>query len=76
MAAWERFEVLRVPSASWTMETPLSVAYITAWAKSLASAMKESPTLSGSTMQLGQVPMSPPLLASALESRASPVPWP
>ena len=41
-----------------------------------AGAMNESPTRSGTTMQFGQPPAWPPLLASELESLASPVPWP
>src|SRR5918998_2042952 len=65
-----------VPSASCTTRTSLSVAYSTACAKSLSSAMNESPTRSGIDMQFGQVPSSPPLSASAVESRASPVPCP
>src|ERR671916_3193329 len=65
-----------VPSASCTTRTSLSTAYRTACAKSLSSAMKESPTRMWIDMQFGQVPSSPPLSASAVESRASPVPWP
>src|SRR5438067_473447 len=46
-------------------------------AKRLASAMNDSPTRSGSTVQLGHVPTSPALMfASAVESSLSPVPCP
>src|SRR5918998_6011788 len=75
-AARPRLVWFSVPSASCTTFTSLSTAYRTACAKSLSSAMKESPTRMWIDMQLGQVPSSPPLSASAVESRASPVPWP
>src|SRR5919106_4511246 len=75
-ASRPRLVWLSVPSASCTTRTSLSTAYSTACAKSLSSAMKESPTRRWIDMQLGQVPSSPPLSASAVESRASPVPWP
>jgi hypothetical protein len=55
---------------------PVSTANTTPCANELTSAMKLSPTRTGITMQLGQVPMSPPLFASPVESRASPVPCP
>src|ERR687895_1621223 len=75
-ASRARLVWFRVPSASCTTWTSLSTAYRTACAKSLSSAMNESPTRMWIDMQFGQVPSSPPLFASAVESRASPVPWP
>src|SRR3954454_23218164 len=75
-AARPRLEWFSVPSASCTTLTPLSTAYSTACAKSLSSAMNESPTRSGIEVQFGHEPSSPPLSASPVESRASPVPWP
>ena len=54
----------------------MSTANTTPWAKRFTSATKLSPTRTGMTMQFGQVPRLPPLLASAVESLASPVPWP
>ena len=67
---------MRVPRASWTTAAPVSTANTTPWAKRLTSATKLSPTRTGMTMQFGHVPSAPPLLASAVESSASPVPWP
>ena len=55
---------------------PLSTEKTTPCANEFTSATKLSPTRTGITMQFGQVPSAPPLFASAVESRASPVPWP
>ena len=55
---------------------PLSTEKTTPCANEFTSATKLSPTRTGITMQFGHAPRSPPLLASALESSASPVPWP
>ncbi len=76
MAARANDVSLTAPSASCTTCTPLSTANTTPCANRFESAMKLSPTRTGRTMQFGQVPRSPPLSASAVESRASPVPWP
>src|SRR4051812_25813533 len=80
-ASRANLELSIVPSASCTTDTSLSTAYSTACAKSLTSATNESPTRSGTNMQFGQVPRLPPPFASlssasAVESCASPVPWP
>src|SRR4051794_23108037 len=76
IASYPKRDLLSVPSASWTMSTPLSVAYSVASANRLTSAMNDVPTRSGSIMQFGQAPSSPPLFASPPESMISPLPCP
>ncbi len=65
-----------MPSASWMTDAPVSTEKTRPCAKRFTSATKLSPTRTGITRQFGQVPRSPPLFASAVESRASPEPWP
>ncbi len=65
-----------MPSASWTTSAPVSTANTTPCANEFTSATKLSPTRTGIVMQFGQVASAPPLLASAAESSASPVPCP
>ncbi len=69
--------LLMAPSASWMIVAPESTAKIAATPKSLASTTNESPARTMITVHSGQTPASEmPLLVSATESLASPVPWP
>jgi hypothetical protein len=68
--------LLVTPSASCTTSAPLSRANSTPAANRPPSAMNESLTRTGRNRQFGQVPTSPVPLAAAVESLASPVPWP
>ena len=76
MASWAKGVLSSEPFASWITLAPLSTAKTTPLAKSFTSETKLSLTLIGMNMAFGAVPTPPPFAASALESSASPVPWP
>ena len=68
--------LLIAPSASWMTSAPASSPNRTPAANRPPSAMNESPTRIGRKRQPGQVPTSPQPFSAAVESLASPVPWP
>ena len=76
MACWAWRGLLIAPSASWTTSAPESSANSTPAAKRPPSAMNESLTRTGRNRHRGQVPTSPVPFSAAVESLASPVPWP
>ena len=76
IASWAWRGLLIAPSASWITAAPESRPNSTPAPKRAASAMNESPTRTGMNVHCGQVPTSPVPLSAAVESSASPVPWP